>query len=111
MGRARFKGDHGTSPVTNAVRLAWHESRRSQMDSSVLAERPVSSAFDSGDHRFARPARHVAGAQRGVARRAPIVAAIDGTRSGLAAAAAAARFARATVAPLVLVYVRTGPPG
>jgi nucleotide-binding universal stress UspA family protein len=80
------------------------------MNSSALAERPVSSAFDSADNRFAIPSRHVARTQRSAARRAPIVAAIDGSESGLAAVRAAARFARATVAPLVLVYVRTGPP-
>jgi nucleotide-binding universal stress UspA family protein len=41
----------------------------------------------------------------------PIVAAVDGTAAGVAAADAAARLARQVRAPLVLVYVRTGPPG
>jgi nucleotide-binding universal stress UspA family protein len=39
------------------------------------------------------------------------VAAVDGTPAGVAAADAAARLARQVRAPLVLVYVRTGPPG
>jgi nucleotide-binding universal stress UspA family protein len=81
------------------------------MDSSVLMERPVSSASESADHRSERSSRHAAMTQRTAARRNPIVAAVDGTESGLTAADAAARLARATAAPLVLVYVRTGPPG
>jgi nucleotide-binding universal stress UspA family protein len=40
----------------------------------------------------------------------PVVAAVDGTAPSRAAARAAARLARAVAAPLVLVYVRTGPP-
>ena len=41
----------------------------------------------------------------------PIVAAVDGTAAGVAAVGSAARLARQVRAPLVLVYVRTGPPG
>src|SRR3954453_20007482 len=41
----------------------------------------------------------------------PIVAAVDRTAAGVAAADGAARLARQVNAPLVLVYVRTGPPG
>jgi nucleotide-binding universal stress UspA family protein len=41
----------------------------------------------------------------------PIVAAVDRTAAGVAAADSAARLARQVNAPLVLVYVRTGPPG
>jgi nucleotide-binding universal stress UspA family protein len=45
-----------------------------------------------------------------VASGAPIVAAVDGSAAGRAAAAASARLAGEADAPLVLVYVRTGPP-
>jgi nucleotide-binding universal stress UspA family protein len=79
------------------------------MDWSVLTERPVSSAFDSTDDRRARPARYAAQPPRTGGRTTPVVAAVDGTESGLAAAGAAARLALSTRAPLVLVYVRTGP--
>src|SRR4051794_7713198 len=41
----------------------------------------------------------------------PIVAAVDATAAGVVAADSAARIARQVNAPLVLVYVRTGPPG
>ena len=81
------------------------------MDWSVLAERPVSSAFDSTDHRRARCSRYIETAPRNRVTTAPIVAAVDGSDSGLAAARTAARLALTTRAPLVLVYVRTGPPG
>jgi nucleotide-binding universal stress UspA family protein len=40
----------------------------------------------------------------------PVIAAVDGSGESLAAAGTAARLARAIAAPLVFVYVRTGPP-
>jgi nucleotide-binding universal stress UspA family protein len=40
----------------------------------------------------------------------PVVVAVDGSAGAMAAVEAGARWARQTEAPLVLVYVRTGPP-
>jgi nucleotide-binding universal stress UspA family protein len=40
----------------------------------------------------------------------PIIAVVDGSAAGRVAAGTAARLAREASAPLVLVYVRTGPP-
>jgi nucleotide-binding universal stress UspA family protein len=81
------------------------------MDWSVLAERPVGSALDSTDDRRARRPRYVEKEPRNGATTTPIVAAVDGSDSGLAAARTAARLALTTRTPLVLVYVRGGPPG
>jgi nucleotide-binding universal stress UspA family protein len=41
---------------------------------------------------------------------APVIAAVDGSSTGLDAASTGARLARTLDAPLVLVYVRKGPP-
>ena len=42
--------------------------------------------------------------------RAPVIAAVDGSSTGLDSARTGARLARALGAPLVLAYVRKGPP-
>jgi nucleotide-binding universal stress UspA family protein len=58
-----------------------------------------------------RPARTGRSLPRVPAGGAPVLAAVDGSDSSIAAAGVAARLARQVAAPLIFVYVRGGPPG
>jgi nucleotide-binding universal stress UspA family protein len=76
----------------------------------AIDERPVEASIDD----FPRPVSELKAnrlATRWRRRRErPVIAAVDGSDASLAAAGTAARLARTIAAPLIFVYVRTGPP-
>lgn len=81
------------------------------MTAYMTIGRPVPLASGATRRPGPGPLRDVSPVRRDRRLDAPVLAAVDGSESAIAAAGLAARLAREVEAPLIFVYVRGGPPG
>jgi nucleotide-binding universal stress UspA family protein len=110
--RGAFKQSWWIESTPPPARLQVSEAAKEvHVTAFMTVETPARTASSAMRAVGAEPSRDGQSLPRVRAAGAPVLAAVDGSESSIAAARVAARLARQVAAPLIFVYVRGGPPG